>query len=342
MAENSTENANRDALDLLLRGYQVSCMLRVVAEVGVADALLPQRQATVRDLAAACHVLPEPLLRLIRALAAFQVFRLVPGEMVEHTPRSELLRSEARNSMQHGARFWTSRGAWSAWGELEVALKGEVPQQAAWNVDRFEYLRQNPDESILFDAMMANFPDDRHAAIADAYDFSTVGIIADIGGGNGATLRHILRGTETTQGILVDRTEVVGKLGHADLLDGRITACGSNFFDSVPSGAHIYMLVRVLHDWPDTDCSRILESCRAAMAPGAILLLAEHLLEPDPARGRPADYLTDMQMMAMFGSARQRSRQELQEMLRRCGFDVLRVIPTRSPVSILEARTNAG
>jgi hypothetical protein len=67
--------------------------------------------------------------------------------------------------MQHGARFWTSPGAWSAWGKLEVALKGEVPQKAAWNLDRFEYLRRHQDESILFDAMMANFPDDRHAAM---------------------------------------------------------------------------------------------------------------------------------------------------------------------------------
>jgi hypothetical protein len=336
------EDADRDALDLLLRGFQVSCMLRVVAQVGLADALPRQRQASVRELATTCHVFPEPLLRLIRALAAFKVFRLAPGDMVEHTPRSRLLRSEARNSMQHSARFWTSPGAWNAWGKLEVALKGEIPQQAAWNVDRFEYLRQHQDESILFDAMMANFPDDRHAAIAETYDFSPFRVIADIGGGNGATLRQILSGMECAQGILLDREEVVGNLGDADLLNGRISILGGDFFDSIPRGADLYMLVRVLHDWSDDDCARILRSCRAAMPPGAIMLLGEHLLEPDPALGRPADYLTDMQMMAMFGSARQRSRQELHELLGQCGFDVLRILPTRSSVAVIEARPRAG
>jgi O-methyltransferase domain len=40
--------------------------------------------------------------------------------------------------------------------------------------------------------MMAAFPDDRHAAIAAAYDFSGVRLLCDVGGGDGATLRHIL------------------------------------------------------------------------------------------------------------------------------------------------------
>ena len=51
---------------------------------------------------------------------------------------------------------------------------------------------------------------------------------------------------------------------------------------------------------------------RTACAPGACRTAIEstdlaHLrkiLEPDPAQGRPTDYLVDTQMMAMFGSAR--------------------------------------
>jgi hypothetical protein len=39
------------------------------------------------------------------------------------------------------------------------------------------------------------------------------------------------------------------------------------------------------------------------MEPDALLLLGEHILEPAPADGRPTDYLLDVQMMVMFGSA---------------------------------------
>ena len=75
---------------------------------------------------------------------------------------------------------------------LDVAMTGGVPHKVAWNMGRFEYLRAHPDEARGFDAMMANFPDNRHAAVAAAYDFSNAALIADIGGGNGAMLRSIL------------------------------------------------------------------------------------------------------------------------------------------------------
>jgi hypothetical protein len=56
---------------------------------------------------------------------------------------------------------------------------------ASIKASRFAYPRAHSAEARNFDEFMANFPHDRHAAIAAAYDFSRVGRIADIGGGNG-------------------------------------------------------------------------------------------------------------------------------------------------------------
>ena len=120
-------------------------------------------------------------------------------------------------------------------------------------------------------------------------------------------------------------------------MEGRIEAVGGSFFDGIPAGADIYMAVRVLHDWADEDCLRILRCCRAVMATNAVLLLGEQLLDRDPARGRPIGYLVDMQMMAMFGSARERTEDEFQSLLAESGFVLRRIIPTESPVSIVEA-----
>ena len=44
-----------------------------------------------------------------------------------------------------------------------------------------------------------------------------------------------------------------------------------------------------------------------------------------------------MQMMAMFGSARERTEAEFRGLLAGSGFALRRVIPTGSPISILEA-----
>jgi SAM-dependent methyltransferase len=337
MGSTLTTDVDREELDLLLRGFQVSRMLKLVADLRIADKIPSDGHLAVQDLAAACAVLPEPMLRVLRALAAFQIFQVSADGSVAHTSRSRLLRTDAPNSMHFAARFWTSRGSWGAWDMLDVAMTGGIPHEAAWSMGRFEYLRQHPDEARAFDEMMANFPDNRHAAFAAAYDFSAARLIADIGGGNGAALRHILARFPGPRGLVVDREDVIEAIKSEDLMQGRIAAQAGNFFDHIPSGADIYIMIWVLHDWSDEDCVRVLRTCRAAMAPHSLLLLGEQILEPDPARGRPSSYLLDVQMMAMFGHARERTEAEFRDLFEHSGFSLRRVIPTASPLAIIEA-----
>jgi hypothetical protein len=116
-------------------------------------------------------------------------------------------------------------------------------------------------------------------------------------------------------------------------MDGRIEVQAGDFLHGVPDGADLYLLVRVLHDWPDEDCVRILKNCRAAMPTNARLLIVEQLLEPDPQLGRPSMYLLDVQVMAMFGRARERTKR----LLLASGLELDRQLPTESVVCIIEA-----
>jgi O-methyltransferase domain len=337
MPESQDPDDELAALDRLLRGFQVSRMLRLVADLGIADRIMPDDRMTVGELARDCGVQPQPLMRVLQALAAFGVFAVAADGSIAHTARSRLLRTDRPNSLHHSARFWTAPGSWRAWERLDVALTGGVPHEAVWGMGRFEYLRAHPDEARVFDAMMANFPDNRHAAMAAAYDFSGARLIADIGGGNGAMLRHILARFPGPCGLVFDLEDVVRAIPPDNLMEGRIAVRAGSFFDGVPTGADFYLLIRVLHDWGDEDCLRILRACRAAMGPGALLLIGELILDPDPARGRPTDYLLDMQMMAIFGIARERTEAEFRGLLAEAGFALRRAIPTGSPISILEA-----
>jgi len=158
-----------------------------------------------------------------------------------------------------------------------------------------------------------------------------------VGGGDGATLRHILASLPELRGQVFDQKDVVRAIPADRLMNGRITIADGNFFDGVPGGADIYMLVRVLHNWSDEDCLCILRACRAAMGPDSRLLLGEELLEPDPSCGQPAAYLIDMQMMAMFGVARARTEAEFRALLAASRLTLRRVVATASSVSILEA-----
>lgn len=328
---------DRATLDRLIRGFQISRMIRLAADLTLADRIPAAESRPVGELAADCRVEAQPLLRVLRALASCGVFRVTASGQVSHSSLSLLLRTDTPRSMHHGARFWTAPGSWQAWGQLDAALTGGVPHQAAWNMGRFDYLRAHPDEARIFDEFMARFPDERHRAVAAAYDFSGGGLIADIGGGNGEMLRQILGRFPQRRGVVFDRPDVVAAIPADARMDGRIATQGGSFFDAVPRGADVYLLVRVLHDWSDSDCRRILANCRASMDTGARLLVCEQILEPDPARGDPNLYLLDTQMMAMFGAARERTEAEFRDLLAASGFACRRLLPTTSRVFIVES-----
>lgn len=63
----------------------------------------------------------------------------------------------------------------------------------------------------------------------------------------------------------------------------------------------------------------------------------EQIIEPDPSRGRSTDYLVDVQMMAMFGSAGARTEEEFRGLLAKSGLVLRKRIATESPISILES-----
>lgn len=324
-------------LDLLIRGYQISRMIRVAADLALADQIPPDEWCSVSELARSCGVRPEPLRRILRALASFGVFRLAVDGRVAHSPRSLSLRTDAPNSSHEAARFWTAPGAWRAWGELDAALTGNTPHRVAWNTSRFEYLRDHPEEARIFDAFMARTPDGRLGALAAAYDFSNATLVVDVGGGNGEALRLILSRYPNLHGLVFDREDVITAITTAERLDGRISVEAGSFFERVPAGADIYLLNWIMHDWADEDCLRILSTCRAAMNDRARLLIGEALLDPDPTRGQATAYLFDVHMMAIFGEARERTESEFRDLLAASGFIFERSIETASPFSVIEA-----
>ena len=324
---------NRTELDFLLRAFQISRICRLVADLKVADKVPIEGRLDIGELARECRVQAEPPHRVLRLLASVKIFAVDAKGVVTHTPRSRLLRTDHDNSMHYAARFWTAQSSWRAWEHLDEALSGGVPHEAAWHLPRFAYLQQHPEEARVFDEMMQHFPDRRHQAIAASYDFSAHKLIVDVGGGNGAALREILKRFPASRGIVFDRTDVISAMPQGD---DRLTGEGGSFFDRIPEGADCYLLVRVLHDWSDEDCLRILRRCHAAMPPSATLLICEQILKDDPALGSPTDYLIDTQMLAMFGHARECTASEFKTLLDKSGFAFRRVIATKAIVSLLE------
>jgi hypothetical protein len=304
--------------------------LHVIAALGVADQIGDYPVPT-RELASRCDTDPDALGRMLRLMAAHGIFERDEAGF-RHTPASRLLRSDHPMSMRALAAMPGLPVFASSFDRLEHAARTGAP--AVEMVDSrgvWAYLQDHPDEAWTFDqAMIAKAAVDIPPVLR-AYDFSRFGTIADIGGGRGHLLRAILEAAPAAGGVLFDRPQVIEAL---DLAHDRLTPQAGDFFVDPLPAADAYVLMDVLHDWPDAECAAILGAIRAAARPGAKVLVIEGLLPEDGSD--PGAAALDIIMLAMAGG-RERTARRLNELLASCGFGEATVIPTEGRLSIVEA-----
>jgi hypothetical protein len=192
------------------------------------------------------------------------------------------------------------------------------------------YLRDRPDEERVFADAMSGRARGDIAAILEAYDFTRFATIADIAGGYGHLLAAVLDRAPAARGELFELPGVVAALtvGHE-----RLTATAGDFFTDPLPQADAYLLMEILHDWPDRGCREILAAIRRAAEPGAKLLVLEEILTD---RGRDPDgHTLDVIMLAITGG-RERTIEELDALFATAGFSPGRVIDTTSRLRIVE------
>ncbi|MGH9038063.1 MAG: methyltransferase, partial [Acidimicrobiia bacterium] len=137
-------------------------------------------------------------------------------------------------------------------------------------------------------------------------------------------------------GVLFDQPHVVEgartALGEAGLLE-RCEVVAGDFFESVPAGADAYSFKWIIHDWPEEQGLQILRNTRSAIAPDGKLLLLECVLPEgdEPHFGK----VLDVFLMPLGGV--ERTEAEYADLLARAGFRLTRVVPTLSPMSVIEA-----
>jgi hypothetical protein len=131
-------------------------------------------------------------------------------------------------------------------------------------------------------------------------------------------------------GVIGGAPELLGARGVAD----RVELSSGSFFDRVPEGCDAYLLKNILHDWDDDRSTTILRNCRRAMRPGHRLLVVELVVEPETTSG--IGPLSDVQMMMVCNEGRERSRADFERLFRAAGFELRRVVPTATLMSIVE------
>lgn len=314
-----------------------SRVVYTAARLGIAD-FLAEGSKSAAQLAASIQADAPSLHRLMRAMASMGILQSMPNQIFALTLLGEALRTNAPGAARASLLTFGSPWSQSASNQLEYSVQtGKTGFERVHGMPFFDYLAQHPDDASLFSETMVGLNFEDPPAVAEAYDFSTFEKVVDIGGATGNMLAAILTRHNRLHGVLFDRPHVVGQapalLEKAGVSD-RIVIKAGDFFSAVPGGGDAYILSHIIHDWREDLCLAILDNIRKAMRPDGRLLIVEMVL---PADGTPhPGTLLDMVMLALTGG-QERTEDEYRALLTKAGFHLIRVVPTASAVSVVEA-----
>lgn len=291
--------------------------VHVVATLRIADHIATGTDE-INELAKAANCDADYLARVLRHLIGKGLFaESAPGRFALNDAACQLLEP----GWQLGLNLDGFGGRMAyAWGTLLKAVRTGAPAYAElFGRPYWEDLDAHPEIAAEFDAMMGpaghGTPDPE--ILLDG-DWESVRTVVDVGGGTGALLAEILRAHPNVQGILVDFPKTVARAAQTFTAAGvadRVEIIGQSFFDPLPAGADLYVLSKVLNDWPDRETVAILKRyAEAAQAKGRIVISGG--VSPD-------DVPASLSIETVLLGGKTNTLAEFRELAREAGLEVI-------------------
>jgi len=188
----------------------------------------------------------------------------------------------------------------------------------------------------------------RHSchAVVTAFDLSEFRSCCDLAGGTGA-MAYTLSQYYPNMKITVCELQSVTDVAHhfcPSLEDcpnqGNVSYVVGNFFQPDLPKADLYILCRVLHDWPEEKLGLILSNVFKCLSPGGGLLIAERFLNEN--KTGPRSTLLQSLNMLVQAHGKERTATEYKQLLEEQGFVDIQAKQPESPsgyVAILCRKT---
>lgn len=301
----------------LLAGFTYTQTLLATVESGVLE-LLARGPADGDAIAATSGLSKDAALRLIRAAAAIDIAQEVaPGWWMLG---------------QQGAALQGNHGALAMIRHHKLLYADLADPLALLRDDRHAQTTlsrfwsyagsSNQAEAHAYSELMAVSQHLVAEQLLPAYDFSQHISLLDVGGGHGAFLGAVAQRYPDLRLGLFDLPQVASAaLGQPHLAPHKARVAlhpGDFFAEPIPAQYDLITLIRILHDHDDAPAQQLLANIRAALAPGARLLIAEPMAETPGAKAMGDAYF-GLYLWAMR-SGRPRSAKEIGAMLDRAGF----------------------
>ncbi len=303
-------------------GVAYTVALAIFVKSGYAD-LFNQGPLSADDVANKLGRDRDATFRFLHLLASAGMLQMQRDGRFAHNRVSKTLTTGHPTRAGEFAKYFASGSNVQAWLDLDQTLQtGKNAFERVHGMDVWAWFDKHPDERECFAHAMMGLTLATAPFVAAHYPFHEAKTVCDVGGGRGTLLSEILLRHPHLQGELVDAAGVLESaralLAHRSL-EARVTLTPSSFFTSVPSGADVYLLKNILHDWDDARCLQILKNVRTAAKPGQRVVVIESIL--DRTRPDPLVSPADVQMMVVCCEGRERSLADFHRLLQQAGFD---------------------
>lgn len=329
--------ARREARSLfdLCAGFVYSQVLAACVELEICRRVRDVPR-TAADLARETAVPADRMERLLRAAASLRLLSYRSGERYGLGMLGAALVADAGIAamVKHHAMLYRDLADPVA---LLRAQESETELGKFWRYAATPDTAALPGEAVAaYSQLMAASQSFIASDVLDAYDFGRHTCLMDVGGGEGAFLLAAGMRNPSLRLQLFDLPAVAARAQsrfNAAGLSGRAQAQGGSFLDdTLPLGADVISLVRVVHDHDDEVVRTLLRRAYDALPPGGTLVIAEPMSGVSGAEP-VGDAYFGFYLLAM-GSGRARRAEELVTMLRAAGFSSAKAVSTRRPMLV--------
>ncbi|KIW20562.1 hypothetical protein PV08_01137 [Exophiala spinifera] len=348
--------------------------VRTMLSLGVFEKIPQAGSISLADLSAATKVQDSLLERQLRLLVGTGFLDQTPDYEYVHTKFSkayiqvpgpgnffQFMNDECMSTMVHFYQYLKDRG--------------EVPVREPDDPVRNPYTHRHGQDGVPVWQIMAQFPDRLRAfqlgfmsqedsvPIVGFYDYGALYdpdndgdrvTLVDLGGGQGQSIAQILRAfpcLEADRMVLQDLPEIIAQtrssVGTESSSDSSNTSLPAgvrtmvhDFWTPQPiKAAKAYFFRRIMHDYSDENCAKILAHVRDAMAPDSKVLIADMVM---PKRVYEADLpAAAMDTCVMVMGGKERTAQGFEKILDHAGLKLEKIWQSRqggAAGNILEAK----
>ncbi|RDW92628.1 hypothetical protein BP5796_02022 [Coleophoma crateriformis] len=330
--------------------------LNVMVETGTFEKMPREGSISAKDLAALTNLEPSVIVRLMRILVANGIIEETGEDTYAHTDKSLLYMPGAEVEY-----FRLCVNMMNAYMKLPEYLKThtaddlvdlrKTPYSVAYGREGltfYEVLTETKERFMMFNKAMMQ--QEAQLPTLGMFDFTSLeeqvkkeperAFIVDVGGGRGQSLLAIGSETSGAYGakmVLQDRPQVLDSIPDGTLPG--VEKMAYDFYTPQPvKNAHIYFVRRIMHNYQDDVCIKILSNVAQAMGPTSRVLIGEAVIsDKTVVAGDSSAYWMDAVMLQIGG--KERSKTDFIKILEPAGLELVKIWPAAAGhQAIVEAK----